>query len=581
MAFRIPAYQRGYRWKSDDVKRLLNDLKEFLDESSRETCRPFYCFQPLVVTTSDKHDCWEVVDGQQRLTTLFLLWKYLNEQPPYDLSYDTRERSREFLNAPKAEENGRKLPYIDFHHIYHAHQAIHTWFNNDEIKKRDLRNLLEDTHDKGRNVRFIWYQLDPDDDAVEAFTRLNVGKIPLTDEELIRALLLRNPESGKLAEGALQHRLALEWDRIETALQEADFWGFVSNQLPPEGGRIRLLFELNAPPDLKDDDRQLFVQYQDRLIGGNAEATSDVWKEIVSCFEQLDEWYRDPKLFHLVGFRTAILGKKSVETLRKLLNDARSSTKPTFANNLREEIREALVKTGKTVRDFLAELDYKRNPQWVRETLALFNIATILRTKGVQIRFPFHLYHDTENGWDIEHVQSLAGDGLGDKKRQLAWLESCKPELEHEARLPSPDDKSDNSGTLSPSALLAEIEGFGKPDSKQDFPGLEKRIRAYFNEKEANEKKTNSIGNLTLLDAATNRGYGNAPFVVKRTKILESERLKGTFILPCTRDLFLKVFSKDAGNLRRWDIEKDGDAHEKEICKTLKTFFGEKEEEPS
>ena len=85
----------------------------------------------------------------------------------------------------------------------------------------------------------------------------------------------------------------------------------------------------------------------------------------------------------------------------------------------------------------------------------------------------------------------------------------------------------------------------------------------------------NSIGNLTLLDAPTNRGYGNAPFVVKRTKILEAQRLKGTFILPCTRDLFLKVFSENPGNLRRWDIGNDGAAHETAICKTLQTFFGE------
>jgi len=577
VAFRIPAYQRGYRWKNDDVTKLLGDLKEFLDEDGTPNCRPFYCLQPLVVTKSDKHNCWEVVDGQQRLTTLFLLWKFVNDKPPYKLSYDTRKLSEKFINAPTAGEKGERLPNIDFHHIYHAHQAIQAWFKNDEAKKQDFKKLLDDTDDNGRNVRFIWYELQEDDDAVAAFTRLNVGKIPLTDEELIRALFLRNPGSGDPTASAFQHRLALEWDRIETALQEPAFWGFVSNQPTPEGGRIRLLFELCAPADLKSDERQLFVHYQKKLIGEQAEPPSDVWQKIVTCFEQLEEWYRDPGLFHLVGFRTTISGVKPVEALRELLDDAKAATKPTFAANLQLTIRTELV--GKvedvSVSAFVSGLSYATG-QNTRQTLTLFNIVTILRTKGVQMRFPFHLYHDPKIGWDIEHIQSQAGDGLGDKKRQLAWLESCKPEIVHEAKLQLPKtDQKDDSGKLSPSALIANIEEFEKPDSKQDFAELEKGIRAYFCEKEAGEKEINSIGNLTLLDAATNRGYGNAPFVVKRAKILEAEQ-KGTFILPCTRDLFLKVFSKDPGNLRRWDIENDGAAHEEAICETLEIFFGEK-----
>jgi hypothetical protein len=299
----------------------------------------------------------------------------------------------------------------------------------------------------------------------------------------------------------------------------------------------------------------------------------------MSNFEQLEEWYRDPELFHLVGYRATILGNGIVPTLRKLLDDAKSATKSDFVANLRKSIRTELIRDDKqgsvSVSNFVSGLSYTTKNNKTLQTLALFNIATILRTKGVQMRFPFHLYHNTEVGWDIEHIQSLAGDGLKDKNRQLAWLESCKPEIVHEAKelLPNNNQNGD-SEKLSPSALLADIEEFGKPASKQDFPNLERRIRAYFAENEAGEKEINSIGNLTLLDAPTNRGYGNSPFVVKRTKILEAER-DGTFILPCTRDLFLKVFSKNAGTLRRWDIENDGASHEAAICETLETFFNE------
>jgi hypothetical protein len=590
--FRIPDYQRGYRWKKDDVTKLLEDLKEFIEDGkvAAKALRSFYCLQPLVVTKSDEHPSeWEVVDGQQRLTTLFLIWNVLNSGAPYGLSYETRGHSEDFLKKPfppKQDEN--RHPNIDFHHIYLAHKTIQDWFGSDEPLKTDFTGLLCDSNPNGRNVRFIWYRLQDGADAdapEEVFTRLNDRKIPLTDEELIRALFLSSNRRGQVANQAFQHRLALEWDRIETSLQEPDFWGFLSNETPPEGGRIRLLFELCAPPPPKDKDKDkdhyLFTHYRGRLAG-TTEKPADVWKEIIACFEQLEEWYRDPELFHLVGYLATILRKKSTAPLRELLENAQVKTKQEFAGEVRNKIREELINDGKKTADFVCELDYLQNPGPIRPTLAIFNIATILRTKGVRIRFPFHLYHDTKVGWDIEHVQSQAGDDLKEKSSQEKWLEACKPELDHDATTPSTENGQEGAQnevtdkTKRAKQLIAEIDEFTKPGSSVIFPELEKKIRQHFGETESTDEELNDIGNLTLLDAPTNRGYGNAPFAVKRTEILRHERPKGTFILPCTRDLFLKVFSKNAGNLRRWDIENDGAAHKAAICETLETFFGEK-----
>jgi hypothetical protein len=574
-AFRIPPYQRGYRWKKDDVEKLLNDLKAFLE--STQDHRPFYCLQPLVVTKSKDHPSeWEVVDGQQRLTTLFLIWKVINESPPYDLSYDTRDRSKFFLKKI-SEKTPSDITNIDFHHIYHAHQSIQEWFNDDSDLKKCFNHLLTDTDTEGRNVRFIWYQLGPDDDAVAAFTRLNVGKIPLTDEELIRALFLRSRQAGKPAAAAFQHRMALEWDRIESALQESDFWGFISNQPAPEGGRIRLLFELCAPKLSDTKTHALFTHYEELLKKSDSISLESEWQQIVSAFEQLDEWNRDSELFHLVGFLNAILRKKSsIEELRKLIESAKDFSKSDFSAHLRSRIRKGLIKNGKKVAEFVGELDYEENQSAIRPTLALFNIATVIRTRGVQMRFPFHLYHDTKVGWDIEHVQSKSGDGLKNFEQQKAWLESCKPELqvEDDFQLPSgsPLNKSDESSACT---LLAKLELFINENSNEKFEELEEAIRTRLGEKKATDSKIHSIGNLTLLDAPTNRGYGNAPFVVKRAEILKPERPEGTFILPCTRDLFLKVFSKKPGNLRQWDIDQDGAAHEAAIRQTLETFFSE------
>jgi hypothetical protein len=603
--FRIPEYQRGYRWKKDDVTKLLEDLEEFIEEGKAaakttetvKALRSFYCLQPLVVTKSDEHPSeWEVVDGQQRLTTLFLIWNVLNGKAPYVLSYETRRHSEKFLKQPfppnQNEKDEKRHPNIDFHHIYLAHKTIIDWFGSNEPLKTDFIRLLSDSNPNGRNVRFIWYRLEEGADAdapEEVFTRLNDRKIPLTDEELIRALFLISNKSSQVADQAFQHRLALEWDRMETALQEPDFWGFLSHENPPEGGRIRLLFQLCAPPPPKerDKDHYLFTYYHGRLTG-KTETPADVWKEIIDCFEQLEEWYRDPELFHLVGYFTTILGNTPTATLRNLLKDVKSPTKQQFASTLRQSIRTKLIGEAEatSITAFVSGLNFDTKLK-TRQTLAIFNITTILRTKGVRIRFPFHLYHDTKVGWDIEHIQSQAGDDLGGDDREETpnrkrWLKECKTELQHDAAMPSADSVQEEARNVVTEQmklaihLMAEIDEFKNPGSSVKFPELEKKIRQHFGETESTDEQINDIGNLTLLDAPTNRGYGNAPFVVKRNEILKPERPEGTFILPCTRDLFLKVFSKNPGNLRRWDIEKDGTAHETAIREALENFFGEK-----
>ena len=103
--FSIPSYQRGYRWESqiddsdDDVRQvddLLNDLKHFVTTNANNKAN--YYLQPLMVKPwyNDKDELvWDVLDGQQRLTTLLLVLKCLNEmwginKVLYTISYANR-----------------------------------------------------------------------------------------------------------------------------------------------------------------------------------------------------------------------------------------------------------------------------------------------------------------------------------------------------------------------------------------------------------------------------------------------------------------------------------------------------------
>lgn len=127
--FYMPAYQRGYRWSERQVMELLNDIKEFQQQAEEGPKEAFYCLQPIVVKQRD--DSWELVDGQQRLTTIFIILTYLKDimtllgKDRYSLSYETRENSAEFLNAINVERGEEN---IDFFHIVEAKEAVGSGF---------------------------------------------------------------------------------------------------------------------------------------------------------------------------------------------------------------------------------------------------------------------------------------------------------------------------------------------------------------------------------------------------------------------------------------------------------------------
>jgi len=152
--FFIPSYQRGYRWTERQVEDLLEDINAFTPTPIEKTGeKTWYCLQPVVVKKCDekvkeKHnlqDTWhEVIDGQQRLTTLFLIIHYAKEMwrseqkisefpiryATRDSSFDaTRKNSFDFLKQQKidkiTDEAIINYENIDFHHITRAYNKIH------------------------------------------------------------------------------------------------------------------------------------------------------------------------------------------------------------------------------------------------------------------------------------------------------------------------------------------------------------------------------------------------------------------------------------------------------------------------
>ncbi|CQR06387.1 Protein of uncharacterised function DUF262 [Yersinia enterocolitica] len=163
----------------------------------------------------------------------------------YSLRYETRPESASFLsniNSDHADDN------IDFYHMNQAREAIDAWFRSRPpvYKFSFLQTLLNDD-EAGKNVKVIWYQLSDQANVTEVFSRLNRGKIPLTNAELVKALLLNagNFSQTELSVRFNQLRIAQEWDETERRLQQEDFWYFISNHTR-ESNRIEFILGLVA-----------------------------------------------------------------------------------------------------------------------------------------------------------------------------------------------------------------------------------------------------------------------------------------------------------------------------------------------
>ena len=203
--FFIPDYQRGYRWTTRQVEDLLNDIKDF--KSNNLQNYQFYCVQPLVVRmmsdneTSEKNlgeGIWyEVIDGQQRLTTIYLILRALKEDlnkkhfpQLYSLKYQRNNKVESFFENPQIDDSE-----IDLYHISNAYKTVESWIGKYwDFDTKLLETLIscdidEDGRDKANNVRFIWYE-SVNENPIKVFTRLNIGKISLTNAELIKAMML-------------------------------------------------------------------------------------------------------------------------------------------------------------------------------------------------------------------------------------------------------------------------------------------------------------------------------------------------------------------------------------------------------
>lgn len=500
--FIIPSYQRGYRWTEREIGQLLSDLSDNISDK--------YCLQPLVVKWSEEKNAYIVIDGQQRLTTMALLLQYLGGNSLNDHIHRDRE-----VNSQKSS--------IEDYYFGKAIEAIRNWRDKggNGVKKVFTLDWLLD------NVCFIFYPVDMHTDANghALFANLNSGRIRLTNAELIKALLLQNIHGDDEAEREVSKRLlADEFDMIERAMRQDDFWYFIAGNREKPSSCISLLFDLVANLDSKDDGEfATFHHFEEQIKQKRNEALSeafdkyieiervkergknksvpvkDIWAEVLRAFNIISAWYSDSRWYNLIGY----LRSTGVELkeIYRIYNEVPS--KKDFLSRLKELCKRSItLKDSKEVSlaEVLEELNYIEHYKQLTNTLLLLNVAT---TEGM--KFPFAKLHQEQ--WSLEHIH--------------------------------PQSKSEE----------------GKEDGDFDV---------------------HSLGNMALLRSKDNSGFNNMDFKEKRKKIIDYYK-RGNFIPQCTINVFMRFYihnDKPPYRVDRWN-KPEMDAYASQVKTIIINYVGD------
>ena len=552
VTFIIPYLQRAYKWKEKQAKQMLEDFSEFLKQE-----KTYYCMQPLAVVKIGDNK-YELLDGQQRLTTLLILWRILfeddkekNTSYPYKFEYERdSSESNTLLNrysfiTESDEIKKGEHRNIDEYYMSKVYGAIKQYvIDNSDNQKEDFKKLLKG---EGKHILFLWYEVN-EEEKHTTFAHLNSGKIELTCSELIKAVLLSDCNKESLDNNGLPDKslVAAQYAEMEEAFNDDRLWYMLQTDEPLyNGSRMDLLFNMVLNISRKtyeaDPKAAFYEVYTEKKVD-----LSKFWKDCRAYFVRIMDLYKNPYTYHYMGYLTYTEGNNKIDDWVEAYKE--SGLKGCI-EQLKSKVRESISGLG----DFEKITYSDTSKATLRKIFILHNIQTILihyeaiKKANLGLRFsyeqfPFELLYSQR--WDIEHIASQTENPLTKQMDFKDWIASVKadypeifaqrPELNNEIDLFEKDYKIEKF-----KQIYNEIVGSAEKNSPQNKDGL---------------------GNLVLLDSHTNRSYHNSLYKRKRKIILAASNIDNqnneyqvTYIPRCTLNVFLKTYNTGMDvNLVEW-----------------------------
>ena len=500
--FRIPKYQRGYRWTEENVTKLLEDIYEdrfFISNTTEintdnasnifngitfeynqdkfifDEPKATYCIQPLVVMKkSDGSGCYDVIDGQQRLTTIAIIRAALKNIGLLDsivsikLSYESRPDSEKFIKELYAADNAQsdQNQNIDFEFMQQAYDTASTFYKNAFSVLESYDNKIKISYAKYldrvlcENTQFIWYCVESNDPQ-KIFANFNTGKMELTNSELIKALFMDPSNYNTSNVKDKQIVISEKWDEIENKLHEPEFWAFVPHPLQYEENlekyctRIDIIFEYLVMEVWYENSNNDYLSYRnknasDKYIFNEIEkwlkselSRSENKEEVIdSCWRRINRIYSglkelftsDNRIYNMAGLYIN-LKNRNVNSVDGYITD--SDTYLSVYKDLHEVLKTNRSKREDKLKNLIKNVAFKENDivseirkirysegnsYEIIKTLIIYNIALLNTSKGTGERFNF--LANAKNQWEREHIfASNVDEKIVNDKTRVAALE--------------------------------------------------------------------------------------------------------------------------------------------------------------
>lgn len=523
----IPAYQRGYKWGSDEfgaVSVLLNDLWDGYQAYKRQERKEYYLQYITVKKTEVKinghsESCLEVIDGQQRLTTLSIIISVLNLQlNQKNISIDKLHyaiRENFFSNHIYKKEDlvillGKTWDELiqdnqnnkqDIFYLFSAAKKVQSFFKD---KNSDIIDFIEYLLTK---VMLIVNSVESHVDSEKVFKNLNSNRVPLTETELVKALLItkvgrENPlKLRKNFTEILEIRMSLgrQWDEMTLWANKSEIKTFFFNG--KEGMQQLLILTAIS---METDDHKLLQKEDEKdyplfnFFHKNAKS-SEVYQKLKSIYLTLKDWYANDQIYNLMGFCKFVKDSKD-NTLPFLRDCFNQSDKHILKKFLSDKVKKVLP-------DNVTALRYGEDNKEIHAVL----LALSIFKKDLVSRFDFHQFVDHD--WTLEHIFPQKPEG---KKAVLTEFQiSAVTNM-------LGDNISDEI------ILILDKPERTEEEKETYYLALQKLSRL------------NTIGNMCLLTGGDNGSNGCRFFKEKRQNVLELIQ-KGSFVPKHTFDVFSKM----------------------------------------
>ena len=592
--FNIPDYQRGYKWNASDATKLLDDLKKF--EESNPNDGDFYCLQNITLVPNKDGKYLNVVDGQQRLTTLYILLSYYKNCKSSEvedlkdfsnvLKYSIRESTAKKLEELNGKTdwdiiNTSSAGHRDEFYILAVAESIKTWFSLNSLKFDTVWNKLKLIVNKieGKSEETI-------------FANINGGKVPLDGADLVRAILMTKSAKEKFSElkstektNEFRVRMGIEIDGINQWWSNEDvknyYTQFISgaiqnDELFKKDFPINLLYKIfyevyKNDKKLKNNVKNFsfdFFEYGTDFDGNGGNNYYEMYQQILSLHLTLKDWYNNSEIYHLLGY--LFFSFKESISLEKVWKEWElSKSKHDFTEKLKDMISDELEKfVEEEVGD--KEQNHSRRKELLRQI--------------EDINSDWYNLYSNQTLRLLPLLDVIYYSDKKDRKLPAAYFKVNQEDKEH-IMCQNPREGEENEGIRISDAkdfLTRYFHNYGeKPEIKSFIDELEKLRQEDFISNENKERfdellhrySLNSIGNIVLLDLSVNRSYGNAPHNEKVFRITSEFFGNEHYIRPHTAGVFLGKDSNKPNKEWQWGIKEINDNAEK-IATTISTFLG-------